>query len=131
MWRGLGMNQGFCQPQGKSGKINWNSKYRNDPLGLEGLVLFLIQYVSQTLTAMKILNSFKDCALMITATSLFCWCGGEGNTGNKLTEIDSVRDSNHILHHERIPEPDEARRFVANNAFQATFASATDFNSED
>lgn len=95
------------------------------------MVLFLIQYVSQTLTAMKILNSFKVCALMITATSLYSCGGGEGNTGNKVTEIDSVRDSTHILHHEHIPDPDEDRRFVADNAVQATFASATDFNWED
>src|SRR5690554_2014386 len=43
--------------------------------------------------------------LIILASAFFYACGSDGNSGNKVTEIDSVADSDIILHKDQIGEP--------------------------
>src|SRR5690554_514919 len=69
----------------------------------------------------------------IPASLLFYACGGgEGNTGNIITEIDSTRDSDIILQHEDIPDPGErAAGFATGNAVQVNLNDPAAFNWED
>lgn len=67
---------------------------------------------------------------LIMTSMLLSSCGGEGNTGNKVTEIDSLRDSNIILQHEDIPGPSDRPAFSPENAVKVNMASASDFDWE-
>ena len=78
---------------------------------------------------MKTYKHFIPAALMLTSL-VFYSCGGEGNTGNKVTEIDSVRDSSIILEHEDIPDPGERPAFAPENAVKVDMASTSNFNWE-
>ena len=79
---------------------------------------------------MKTYKHFIPTALILTSL-VFYSCGGEGNTGNKVTEIDSVRDSSIILEHEDIPDPGEEPSFASENAMKVNLANSSNFNWED
>lgn len=70
---------------------------------------------------------------VIPASLLFYACGGgEGNTGNIITEIDSTKDSAIILQHEDIPDPGEhATGFATGNSVQVNLNDPAAFNWED
>ncbi len=71
-------------------------------------------------------------AFVLTSLLLYACGGGEGNTGNKITEIDSVRDADVILQHEDIPDPDEhAAGFATGNAVQVNITDPSAFKWED
>jgi hypothetical protein len=64
-----------------------------------------------------------------SASLIFYSCGGgDGNTGNIVTEIDSTRDSTIILHHEHIPDPGEGPAFAPENAVKVELANSSTFN---
>jgi len=79
---------------------------------------------------MKNSKRFIPTALILTSLAFYS-CGGEGNTGNKVTEIDSVRDSNIILQHEDVPDPGERPSFSTENAVQVALTDKANFNWED
>ena len=67
---------------------------------------------------MKRFKHFIQITFVVSSMALYS-CGGEGNTGNKFTEIDSVRDAEVILQHEDIPDPGEhATGFATGNSVQ-------------
>jgi len=81
---------------------------------------------------MKNRTHFLGTAYIIASLSLYSCGGGEGNTGNKITEIDSTRDSTVILQHEDIPDPDEhAAGFATGNAVKVELANTSSFKWED
>jgi len=67
---------------------------------------------------------------LIMTSILLSSCGREGNTGNKVTEIDSLRDSNIILQHEEVPDPSDQPAFAPENAVKVNMASASNFDWE-
>lgn len=80
---------------------------------------------------MRKLNHIIHAAFIPAVLLLYSCGGGEGNTGNIITEIDSTRDSTIILQHEDIPDPGERPAFATENAVKANLANSSNFSWED
>lgn len=78
-------------------------------------------------------NSFRYLKLttFIVALSVFSSCGGgDGNTGSKVTEIDSTRDSTAILHQDQI-DSNEELEINEGSGVEVSIGEGTNFNWED
>lgn len=76
----------------------------------------------------KINENFKF--LFILASAFLYACGGDGNTGSHVTEIDSVADRDIISHRDQIGEPGDDL-YNPGTSVRVEMGNASDFNWED